>query len=103
MRGGLADAKEGNPPYLFGLHFDTGRQKELLRGDHQHAACHNFRQESAQTRIHQPWDELRGKTWRLNAVRSGEPYDRSRDAIQDAGPYVDLEPWKFHLFQVRAL
>jgi len=75
----------------------------LLGGGHQHAARHNVRQESAQTRVHQPWDELRGKTWRLNAVLSGKPYDRSGDAIRDAGLYVDLGPWKFHLFQVRAL
>jgi hypothetical protein len=31
MRGGLADAKAGNPPYLIGLFVDTGRRKELLR------------------------------------------------------------------------
>jgi len=31
VRGGLADAKEGNPPYLFGLLFDAGRRRELLR------------------------------------------------------------------------
>ena len=103
MRGGLADAKEGNPPYLFSLRFDAGRRKELLRGGRQHAARHSFRQEAAQARVHQPWDELRGKTWRLNAVLSGESYDRSGDAIRDVGLYVDLGPWKFHLFQVRVL
>jgi hypothetical protein len=31
VRGGLADAKAGNPPYLFGLLFAAGRRKELLR------------------------------------------------------------------------
>jgi len=31
MRGGLADAKAGNPPYLFGLVFAAGRRRELLR------------------------------------------------------------------------
>jgi hypothetical protein len=31
VRGGLADIKVGNPPYLFGLLFDAGRRKELLR------------------------------------------------------------------------
>ena len=31
IRGGLADAKAGNPPFLFGLLFHTGRRKELLR------------------------------------------------------------------------
>jgi len=31
VRGGLADARAGNPPYLFGLVFDAGRRRELLQ------------------------------------------------------------------------
>jgi hypothetical protein len=31
LRGGLADAKAGNPPFLFGLLFHAGRRKELFR------------------------------------------------------------------------
>ena len=31
IRGGLADAKAGNPPYLLGLLFGVGRPRELLR------------------------------------------------------------------------
>ena len=31
IRGGLADAKAGNPPYLFGLLFGAGIRRELLR------------------------------------------------------------------------
>src|SRR5260370_24353604 len=31
IRGGLADAKAGNPPYLFGLLFGAARRRELLR------------------------------------------------------------------------
>ncbi len=31
VRGGLADAKVGTQPYLFGLLFDAGRRRELLR------------------------------------------------------------------------
>jgi hypothetical protein len=31
VRGGLADARAGNQPYLFGLLFDAGRRRELLR------------------------------------------------------------------------
>ncbi len=31
IRGGLADAKAGNPPYLFRLMLDAGRRRELLR------------------------------------------------------------------------
>lgn len=31
VRSGLADAREGVPPYLFGLLFHAGRRRELLR------------------------------------------------------------------------
>ena len=31
VRGGLADARAGSPPYLFGLIFGTGGRRELLR------------------------------------------------------------------------
>jgi hypothetical protein len=31
VRGGMADAKVGNPPYLFGLLFAAGQRRELLR------------------------------------------------------------------------
>lgn len=63
----------------------------------------NFRGEAAQARVRVPWDDLRGKEWRLNDVLSGESYDRSGSEMQDAGLYVDLGPWKCHVFQVCAL
>ena len=31
LRGGLADARAGNPPFLFGLIFDSGRRRELMK------------------------------------------------------------------------
>ncbi len=61
----------------------------------------NFGKSTAQARVQVPWDELRGKTWHLIDVLSGETYDRSGDEMRDAGLYVDLKPWQYHLFQVR--
>jgi len=63
----------------------------------------NFREEAAQARVHLPWDELCGKEWRLSDVLSGETYDRSGNEIRDDGLYVELGPWKCHLFQMCAL
>jgi hypothetical protein len=63
----------------------------------------NFSQEAAQARVHVPWDELRGKEWRLNDVLSGESHNRNGGEIVDAGLYVELGPWQCHLFQVSAL
>jgi len=63
----------------------------------------NFSDRTAQARIHVPWDELRGKTCRLNDVLSGETYDRNGTEMRDAGLYVDLPPWKCHVFKVCGL
>jgi hypothetical protein len=63
----------------------------------------NFRQEAAQARIHVPWDELRGKQWRLHDTLTGDIYDRSGDDMRDGGLYVDLGPWEYHVFQMKAL
>ena len=62
----------------------------------------NYRQEASQASVHVPWDELRGKQWRLKDVLSDESYDRSGSDMRDAGLYVDLGPWKCNLFQLQA-
>jgi hypothetical protein len=61
----------------------------------------NFSGRPAQARVHVPWDELRGKTWRLNDKLSGEIYDRNGDEMGDDGLYVDLGPWKYNLFEMQ--
>ena len=74
-----------------------------MRDDERFLVVINFRQETAQAHVHVPWDELRGKQWRLSDVLSGESYDRSGDEMRDAGLYVELAPWQCHLFHVRML
>ena len=74
-----------------------------VKGEERYVIVVNYSAGPSQALVRVPWDELRGKTWRLNDVLSGESYDRSGDEMRDAGLYVDLGPWKCHLFQVRAL
>jgi hypothetical protein len=56
----------------------------------------NLSDSAAQARVQLPWDELRGKQWRLVDALSGESYDRSGDEMRDPGLYVDLKPWNYH-------
>ena len=72
-----------------------------VKDDERYLIVVNFSGGTAQARVHVPWDELRGKTWRLDDVLSGESYDRSGDEMRDAGLYVDLGPWQCHLFQAQ--
>jgi glycosidase len=63
----------------------------------------NFSHHAVQAKVHVPWDDLRGKDWRLSDVLSGETYERSGSEMREAGLYVDLKPWQCHVFQVQAL
>jgi len=60
----------------------------------------NFSPEISQARVHVPWDDLRGKQWRLSEVLSGEAYDRSGDEMRDIGLYVELGGWQYHLLRI---
>jgi hypothetical protein len=71
------------------------------KDDERYLIVVNFSAGSSQAFVKVPWDELRGKVWRLNDVLSGKTYDRSGDAMRDAGLYVDMKPWQCYLFEVR--
>jgi hypothetical protein len=64
---------------------------------------HQFGPQAAQALVQVPWDELRGKQWRLTDALTGDSYDRSGDEIRDADLYVDLGPWQCHLLEARVL
>ena len=49
-----------------------------------------------------PWDDLRGRGWRLSDASSGAVYERAGDDLRD-GLYVSLEPWAWNLFDLTAL
>ena len=71
-------------------------------GDARSIVVVNYRQDPSQARVHVPWGDLGGKSWRLHDALSGEVFDRSGDELLDAGLYVDLGPWQCHLFRVAA-
>jgi len=49
-----------------------------------------------------PWDDLRGRSWRLEDASTGAVYERSGDDLRD-GMYVALDPWGWHLFDLKPL
>jgi len=63
----------------------------------------NFSEVNSQARVYVPWDELRGRTWRLIDSLSGETYDRDGNDMRDSGLHIDLGPWGFHFFCLNPL
>lgn len=57
----------------------------------------NFSDKPSQALVKVP---LHGKKWRLDDALSNESYERTGSDL-DTGLYVNLEPWKFHYFQLK--
>ena len=69
-----------------------------VKDNDRHLIIVNLSDSAAQARVQLPWEELRGKTWRLVDGLSGASYDRNGDEMRDPGLYVDLKPWNYHFF-----
>jgi hypothetical protein len=59
----------------------------------------NLSDRAAQAQVHVPWDGVQFATWVLSDAFSGARYDREGAEIHRHGLYVDLGPWRFHLFE----
>ncbi len=44
-----------------------------------------------------PWTDLRGRTWQLDDLLSGDRFERDGDEAASSGLFVALAPWGFHV------
>lgn len=63
----------------------------------------NFSDVQSQGNIKLPWSVLQGKMWQLIDVLIGSTYERRGEEMLHPGLYVDLGPWKYHLFCLKPL
>ncbi len=61
----------------------------------------NYSNAPAQGLIRVPLDELKGKSWQLLDVFTGQSLERSGDDMWKGDLYVDLPAWGLHFFQLR--
>ena len=66
---------------------DTGR----------HVVVVNYSATDAQARVPLPGDDLRGRTWALRDLLTGDRFDRQGDEMHDDGLYVALPAWGCHV------
>lgn len=65
-----------------------------------HLVVVNLSGTASQGRVRLSWTGAAGRPWRLVPVLGGETLERDDDEIRDAGLFVALEPWGWHLFAV---
>jgi hypothetical protein len=59
----------------------------------------NDADDPAAGRIHVPWDDVAGRTWRLDDLLTGESFERAGDEISAEGLFVQLPPWGVHILR----
>ena len=74
-----------------------------VKDDDRYLIIVNLSGHTVQARVHMPWRELAGRTWRLSDAFSGATYDRDGDEMLGPGLYVELGPWNFNLFECGSL
>ena len=63
----------------------------------------NLSDTAVQARIRVPWDEVRGKTWRLDDALSEASYERNGDELNTDGLYIELVPWAGQILAFHAI
>ncbi len=56
-----------------------------------------------QGRVHVPWNEVKGKQWRLSDALSEATYVRDGTEISQEGLYIELLPWTGQIFSFSAV
>jgi hypothetical protein len=62
----------------------------------------NYAPNQSQCYMRLPWADLAGKSVRLEDLMGGASYDRAGGDLVERGLYLDLAPWGYHVFAVRA-
>ncbi len=66
-------------------------------GEERQLTVVNFSDSDAQGLVRLPWDEIKGRTWQMTDLFAEQRFERSGDEMCNAGLYVDLSPWGFHV------
>lgn len=70
-------------------------------GDRRSLVVVNDADAPASARVHVPWTDLAGQSWRLDDRISGDVFDRDGNEIAADGLYVQLPPWGASVFDWR--
>lgn len=69
------------------------------RGDQRVLIVVNLADHPSQAMVRLPWDDIRGRTWRLVETLGWDCYVRDGDQLRAEGLFVDLGPWGFHFLR----
>jgi hypothetical protein len=68
-----------------------------------HIVVVNYAGNQAQCRLPLPFAEFHGQQVRLTDLMGTEVYDRDGSDLVNDGLYIDHAPWRFNVFELRAM
>jgi hypothetical protein len=70
-------------------------------GEEQLLAAVNYAPNQSQCYIRLPFPNLANQQWRLRDLLSDAGYDRDGNDLESRGLYLDLAPWRYHVFTLQ--
>ncbi|HSF14771.1 MAG TPA: hypothetical protein VLK65_04395 [Vicinamibacteria bacterium] len=67
-------------------------------GDRRRLVAVNYAKHRNQCYVDMPWNDLKGRSWRLADQVGDDVYDRPGDELQERGLYLDMPAWGSHVF-----
>lgn len=61
----------------------------------------NYANNPGQCYLRMPFMDIAGKQWRLEDVTGGYTYDRDGNELYTKGLYLDVQPWQYHVFEMK--
>jgi glycosidase len=63
----------------------------------------NYAPHNGQCYLHLPFTELAGQNWRLKDQLSETCFDRAGNDLYPSGLYLDMQPWQYHVLEIKNL
>jgi len=70
-------------------------------GDERLVVVVNYAPHASQCYLHLHFNDLTGAQWNLRDLMNEVSYDRSGDDLHNRGLYLDMQPWQYHVFQMK--
>ena len=63
----------------------------------------NYANNLGQCYLRMPFMDIAGKQWRLEDIIGGYTYDRDGNELYTKGLYLDVQPWQYHVFEMKPI
>lgn len=103
VREGTWSLLEGTPAWEGNSTWNSFLAFSWQAGDERMVIIVNYAPHSSQCYLNLQFNDLYKVHWRLTDLLNEVSYDRDGDDLHFVGLYMDMQPWQYHVFEMRRL